>query len=148
MHAAKESTRVLVAKKREIFIVQVGLDVKVEEIAKLKERAVQRDAALSKAERMLEDDTRQFDAFLKENAAKLQEAVAFADTQTMAKQEKVLDQGGTIVSLLIFLAFVVANYILLLLHYSQASNLQLPLMNSKGVVSPLQDCSTPKCLQL
>ena len=81
--------RELIAKKREIFLVQVGLDVKVEEIAKLKERAVQRDAALSKAEKMLEDDTKRFDAFLKENAAQLQEAVAFADTQTMAKQEKV-----------------------------------------------------------
>lgn len=88
-HTAKESTRELIAKKREIFMVQMGLDVKVEEIAKLKERAVQRDAALSKAEKMLEDDTKRFDAFLKENAAKLQEAVAFADTQTLAKQEKV-----------------------------------------------------------
>ncbi len=87
--ATRESMRELIAKKRETFLVQMGLDVKVEEIAKLKERAVQRDAALSKAESMLDNDTKRFDAFLKENAAKLQEAVAFADTQTMAKQEKV-----------------------------------------------------------
>lgn len=85
-----ESTRELIAKKREIFLVQMGLDTKVQEIAKLKDRAVQRDAALSKAERMLEDDTKRFDNFLKDNAAKLQEAMAFADTQTRAKQEKVI----------------------------------------------------------
>ena len=38
---------------------------------------------------MLEDDVRRFDAFLRENAEKLQEAVSHAETQTKSKQEKV-----------------------------------------------------------
>lgn len=85
---ARESMRDLIDKKREIFLVQMGLDVKTEEIAKLKERAELRHQALSKAEAMLENDTKRFDSFLKDNAAQLHQALAFADTQTRAKQEK------------------------------------------------------------
>ena len=86
---ARDSTRDLIAKKREIFLVQMGLDVKSQEIAKLRERAELRDEALTKAEKMLEEDTKKFDNFLKDNAARLQEAMAHAETQTRAKQEKV-----------------------------------------------------------
>lgn len=90
--APKENIQDVIAKKREIFLVQMGLDVKTQEIAKLKERADQRDKALTKAEAILEEDTKKFDAFLKHNAAQLQDAVAFADTQTKAKHEKVWPQ--------------------------------------------------------
>lgn len=55
----------------------------------MQEKAEQREAALGKAEKMLEEDVKRFDAFLRENAEKLQEAVSHAETQTKSKQEKV-----------------------------------------------------------
>lgn len=85
----RESVSDLIAKKREIFLVQIGLDIKLDEIAKLRDRAMQRDQALGKAEKLLDHDIKRFDDFLKEDAAKLQEALIHADTQTKAKQEKV-----------------------------------------------------------
>ncbi len=60
--------------------------------AELQDKAEQREAALSKAEKMLDEDVKRFDAFLRENAEKLQEAVSHAETQTKAKQEKVRTQ--------------------------------------------------------
>ena len=55
----------------------------------MQEKAEQREAALGKAESMLEEDVKRFDVFLRENAEKLQEAVSHAETQTKSKQEKV-----------------------------------------------------------
>eukprot|EP00877_Chromochloris_zofingiensis_P008558 jgi/Chrzof1/3956/Cz13g14240.t1 len=79
------------AKKREIFLVQMSLDTKRAEIRKLEERARQRDEALKKSEAMLEDDAVRFDAFLKENDDKVQEAIKNAEVEAKAKQDKVLE---------------------------------------------------------
>jgi hypothetical protein len=54
-----------IAKKREIFLLQMSLDTKRAEIKKLEERARQREEALKKSEQMLEEDALRFDAFLK-----------------------------------------------------------------------------------
>ena len=79
----------LVAKKREIFLVQMGLDTKRQEIVKLQQWTAQRAKALEKAESLLEEDSKRFEAFLKQNAESLQEAITYADTQSKAKNEKV-----------------------------------------------------------
>lgn len=79
----------LVAKKREIFLVQMGLDTKRQEIDKLLQQSAQRAQALDKAETLLDDDSSRFEEFLKQNAESLQEAMSHADTQTKAKNEKV-----------------------------------------------------------
>ena len=93
----KEGSRVrlaeMVAKKREIFLVQMGLDIKKQEIQKLQQRSLQRAQALDKAENLLAEDSKKFEAFLKQNAESLQEAVSYADTQTRAKNEKVGQLG-------------------------------------------------------
>lgn len=85
----KENMTDFIAKKREIFLVQMSLDTKRAEIRKLEERALQREEALAKSERMLEEDALRFDAFLKENDQKVQEAIKRAELEAKAKQEKV-----------------------------------------------------------
>ena len=87
----KENMADFIAKKREIFLVQMSLDTKRAEIRKLEERALQREGALRKSEQMLEEDALRFDAFLKENDEKVQEAIKRAEVEAKAKQDKVLD---------------------------------------------------------
>ena len=43
---------------------------------------------------MLEEDGLRFDAFLKENDEKVQEAIKRADTEAKAKQDKVNKEAG------------------------------------------------------
>ena len=87
----KENMADFIAKKREIFLVQMSLDTKRAEIRKLEERALQREEALRKSEQMLEEGALRFDAFLKENDEKVQEAIKRAEVEAKAKQDKVLD---------------------------------------------------------
>ena len=51
---------------------------------------LQHEAALTKAEETLEEDTAAFDKFLKESDEKVQQAMSRADAEMKAKQEKVL----------------------------------------------------------
>ena len=50
---------------------------------------MQREEALRKSEQMLEEDAVRFDAFLKENDEKVQEAIKRAEVEAKAKQDKV-----------------------------------------------------------
>ena len=63
----KEIMTEFIAKKREMFLVQMSLDTKREEIRKLEEKAQMKEEALQKSEQMLEEDAIRFDTFLKEN---------------------------------------------------------------------------------
>ncbi|WIA23525.1 hypothetical protein OEZ85_000262 [Tetradesmus obliquus] len=87
----RENIKDFLAKKRETFLVQMSLDTKRAETRKLEERARQREEALKKSEAMLEEDGLRFDAFLKENDEKVQEAIKRADTEAKAKQDKALE---------------------------------------------------------
>lgn len=78
-----------IAKKREMFLVQMSLDTKRAEIKKLEERAQQREEALRKSEQMLEEDALRFDQFLKDNDQKAVQAIKKAELETKAKAEKV-----------------------------------------------------------
>lgn len=83
-----ESMSDFLAKKREMFLVQMSLDTKKEEIKKLEEKARLREEALSKSEKMLEEDAIRFDTFLKQNDKKSHEAIKRAEVETKKKQEK------------------------------------------------------------
>lgn len=85
----RESVRAFVARKREIFLVQMDIDTKVEEIQKLERATAQREEALRKSEIMLAEDHARFDEFLKDNDAKVREAVNAAEREARAKHEKV-----------------------------------------------------------
>jgi hypothetical protein len=84
----KETTTEFVAKKREMFLVQMSLNTKREEIRKLEEKAKLKEEALKKSEQMLEEDAMRFDAFLKENDKKAHDAIKKAEDETKKKQEK------------------------------------------------------------
>jgi len=84
----KENMNELIAKKREMFLVQMSLDTKREEIRKLEEKAQMKEEALQRSEQMLEEDAMRFDAFLKENDKKAHEAIKKAEDETKRKQEK------------------------------------------------------------
>ncbi|KAL4435859.1 hypothetical protein ABPG77_000621 [Micractinium sp. CCAP 211/92] len=83
-----ENVRELVARKRQVFLAQMSLDTKYGEIAKLEQRAAQREEALLASERALEADSRRFEEYLKENDAKLQQAVRRAEGEARARAER------------------------------------------------------------
>eukprot|EP00753_Platysulcus_tardus_P015583 PLAT5103.1.p1 GENE.PLAT5103.1~~PLAT5103.1.p1 ORF type:complete len:597 (-),score=356.24 PLAT5103.1:111-1901(-) len=84
----RENTAEFIAKKREMFLVQMSLDTKREEIRKLEEKAQMKEEALKKSELMLEEDAIRFDTFLKENDKKAHEAIKKAEAETKLKAEK------------------------------------------------------------
>lgn len=84
----KESMAEFIAKKREMFLVQMSLDTKREEIRKLEEKARTKEEALKKSEQMLEEDALRFDTFLKENDRKAHEAIKRAERETKLKNDK------------------------------------------------------------
>lgn len=84
----KENMTEFVAKKREMFLVQMSLDTKRDEIRKLEEKAQMKEDALRRSENLLEEDAMRFDAFLKENDKKAHDAIKKAEEETKRKQEK------------------------------------------------------------
>ena len=52
----RESARAFVARRREMFLVQMDVENKTREMARLEARAARREEALRKSERMLEED--------------------------------------------------------------------------------------------
>jgi len=84
----KETLQEFVQKKRDMFLVQMSLDIKREEIAKMNATAAAREAALAASERELEEEAVRFDGFLKSNDAAAHNAVKEAETQTKIKTEK------------------------------------------------------------
>jgi len=84
----KENMTDFVAKKREMFLVQMSLDVKKAEILKLDEKARAKEAALAKSQQMLDEDVTRFDTFLQANDAKAHKAMKNAEDMTKKKVEK------------------------------------------------------------
>ncbi|CAD7925220.1 unnamed protein product [Amoebophrya sp. A120] len=84
----RENTTDFVAKKREMFLVQMSLDVKKAEILKLDEKARAKETALKKSQQMLDEDVTRFDTFLQANDAKAHKAMRHAEEMTKVKQER------------------------------------------------------------
>ena len=83
-----ESVADFVAKKREIFLVQMSLDAKRAEILKLELDASRREDALAVAEATLVEDAKRFEDFLKENDARVQEAIKAGEYEAKHKNDK------------------------------------------------------------
>jgi hypothetical protein len=83
-----ESVADFVAKKREIFLVQMSLDAKRAEILKLEREAARREEALAAAEATLVEDARRFDEFLKENDLRVQQAIRAGEAEARLKNDK------------------------------------------------------------
>jgi len=86
-----ESMSDFISKKREMFLVQMSLDTKAEEIRKLEEKARLKEEALQKSEKMLEEDAIRFQTFLMDNDQKTIDAVSRAESEAKKKQEKLME---------------------------------------------------------
>lgn len=75
----------------DMFLIQMSLDTKAQEIKALEEKAQMKEEALKKSELMLEEDAMRFDAFLKENDRKAHLALERADRETKERQDKILE---------------------------------------------------------
>jgi len=84
----KENVADFVAKKREMFLVQMNLDVKNAEIKKLNDKTLQKDEALKRSQQMLDEDVSRFDAFLQNNDQKAHKAMKDAEEETKKKQDR------------------------------------------------------------
>ena len=84
----RERMTTFLANKRKMFLVQMALDTKREEIQKLERKAQAKEEALKKSELMLEEDAIRFDAFLKKNDEDAFEAIKKAEAKQAGKQAK------------------------------------------------------------
>lgn len=82
----REQLTSFISKKREMFLLQMALDTKREEIQKLEHKAQMKEEALKKSELMLEEDAIRFDAFLKENDRLAHSAMKAAEEASKRKQ--------------------------------------------------------------
>ncbi len=82
------STRDLLVKKRELFLVQMSLDLKREEIRQLEAKATKRETELAEAEALLERDAVRFDEFLKANDLEAVQSIKRAETETKRRVDK------------------------------------------------------------
>merc|ERR1711935_137726 len=87
----KENMADFVAKKREMFLVQMSLDTKKAEIKKLEEAAKKREEMLDRSEKMLQEDQDKFEEFLKKNDKMAHQAIQKAEKETKAKQDKMTE---------------------------------------------------------
>ena len=84
----KETMSEFIAKKREMFLVQMSLITKQEEIARLEQQAHARELAIKESEDMLENDEKRFEEFINENAQRAHVAMQRADDELRQKQER------------------------------------------------------------
>lgn len=85
----KEVIADFVQQKREMFLVQMSLDVKKGEILKLDKRAKDKEDALNKSKQMLDEDIARFDTFLGNNDQRAHAAMKTAEEMTKSKQERI-----------------------------------------------------------
>ncbi|KAF4720723.1 Coiled-coil domain containing, partial [Perkinsus olseni] len=84
----RENVSDFLSKKRDMFLVQMSLDVKRKEIRKLEEKAKMKGKALEKSKQVLEEDIARFDKFLQANDALAHKAMKTADNLSKKKQER------------------------------------------------------------
>ncbi|MES1907523.1 MAG: hypothetical protein MHM6MM_000628 [Cercozoa sp. M6MM] len=82
-----ESISEMIKKKRDMFLMQMSLNIKHEEMRKLEAAALEKEAALTRAEKLLEEDAVKFDAFLKENDKLAHDSIQRHEKASMEKQE-------------------------------------------------------------
>eukprot|EP00427_Karlodinium_veneficum_P023594 CAMPEP_0169107950 /NCGR_PEP_ID=MMETSP1015-20121227/25165_1 /TAXON_ID=342587 /ORGANISM="Karlodinium micrum, Strain CCMP2283" /LENGTH=614 /DNA_ID=CAMNT_0009169535 /DNA_START=117 /DNA_END=1961 /DNA_ORIENTATION=+ len=84
----EKDIRNYVQKKRDVFLLQMALDVKQAEIVRLDEKAKKKEEALTKSQQILDDDARKFEEFLHSKYAQGQATMKNAEEQSKKKQEK------------------------------------------------------------
>ena len=85
----KEPMHKFIEKKREMFLFQMLIDQKREQINQFEELAKEHERGLQKSELMLEEDLEAFNKFLEENKNKSRTAIKKAEDETKTKQTKI-----------------------------------------------------------
>ena len=78
-----------IEKKREMFLFQMLIDQKREQINQFEELSKLQERGLQKSELMLEEDLEEFNKFLEEKKNKSRNAIKKAEDETKKKQEKI-----------------------------------------------------------
>jgi hypothetical protein len=84
----KENMTKVIEKKREMFLLQMMIDIKKEEIKKLEEYELVREDGLRASENMLIDDMTEFNKYWDESKKKSHDAIKEADEANKAKIKK------------------------------------------------------------
>ena len=92
----KENVADFVQKKREMFLVQMGLDVKKAEILKLDERSKAKEEALQKSTQMLDEDVQRFDLFFQNRTRRLTRRGGRGGHDEDEAGQVVTDQGAEV----------------------------------------------------
>ena len=87
----KDDMSSFLSKKRQMFLVQMALDVKRREMRKLQDRATDREQRLRHAELVLEEDHVRFETFLKENNDSTSAALQRCEQISQLKRERMVD---------------------------------------------------------
>lgn len=85
----EKDIRSYVQQKRDVFLVEMALDVKRKEIVRLEEKARLTEEALAKSEEQLRKDDQQFKEYLNERIAEAKKEKAEAEADAKRKQERV-----------------------------------------------------------
>lgn len=94
LKSEERDLRQYITQKREVFLVQMALDVKKTEVVRLDEKAQMKEAALLQSEEMLAADTRKFEEFLQERYEKAQKVIKEAENFGKDKQTKIMRIKG------------------------------------------------------
>ena len=87
----KDDMSSFLSKKRQMFLVQMALDVKRREMRKLQDRATDRELCLRRAELVLEEDHVRFETFLKVNNESTSAALQRCEQISQLKRERMVD---------------------------------------------------------
>ena len=85
----KESLPNFISKKREMFLFQMGINQKKEQIKEFEELAHLQEIGLQKSEMMLEEDLEAFNKFLEQNKNRCRVSIKLAEDESKKKQDKI-----------------------------------------------------------
>ncbi|XP_075851679.1 cilia- and flagella-associated protein 100 isoform X2 [Microcebus murinus] len=86
-----QNTSSYIDQKRQMFLLQYALQMKLIEVQRLELLAVREEARLERAERSLERDAALFDEFLRDNDCSSVQAMRVAEKETKARMEKIFE---------------------------------------------------------
>ena len=85
---SSKSLKDFISKKRDIFLVEYGLSVKRDDLICLENSALEREAELVHAEKLLEEDAANFDEFLRDTNLITQRTISSAENYVDERLEK------------------------------------------------------------
>lgn len=85
----KEQMKIYLEKKKEMFLMQMTIDLKKEEIKKLEDMIIKKENGLIRAENNLKEDIKMFNDFLEKNKKESRDQVSKAEEETKKKVNRI-----------------------------------------------------------